>query len=120
VGSWIEVVDADVGASPRVPMPETKPNKIRRISFEQSGRFKLEACKLDGTPLGADKTIEGAWRREKGYFAFEASGTVNPDLADWTPERTGGVRSVSTKSGPVRRLRISDEGGRSVLYKPAE
>ena len=118
-GAWIEVVKSDPGANPRIPRAAKPPSKIRRLTFEADQKFRFEICSPDGKPL-AGQAFSGSWTEDGAFMMLTLSNVPEGDFASWAPVRSRGVTEISTSSGLVKRIRVTDAEDNTILYKPAE
>ena len=118
-GVWIEVVQSDPGANPRIPRTSKRPSKIRRITFQADQKFLFEICSADGKPLPGHE-YSGAWSEDGAFILLKLANVPDGDFVSWTPMRTRGVREISTSSGTVKRIRVTDVDDNTFLYRPVE
>lgn len=118
-GVWIEVVKADPGSNPRIPQATKPPANVRRFTFEADQKFRFEICSSKGKPI-AGQEFSGTWSEDGQFLTLTLAEAPAGDFASWAPVRTRGVTEVSTANGPVKRIRVTDVDGNTVLYKPAE
>lgn len=115
VGSWLEVRDdTAMQQNQRVVKVERLSDKLRKLTLNADGTFKIELAEPDGSVADAGKALSGTWKLDEQVFTCEdVKNSLGSKFAGWTLFTVG---TLSTEGGATR-CTISHTNGDLVMYR---
>ncbi len=115
LGTWIELPDA-LPKSNRVATPKRASPKMRKITLNADGTFKMELADNNGN-VSETKNITGQWKLEESVLIFDEAQIKNglgKSFDGWLPAATSAT--VEETNGETR-ISLTHKDGGYVVYK---